>query len=142
MTASELSVAYDPYAPELRQDPYPVYSWLREQAPLYRHPEKGFFALSRFADILEAIHDWETFSSAHGVTLEGVMTDVQPEMITMDPPPPLFAAGTVNLYSRDFFALCRDRLQPGGVLCVWIQPEAGGFSGGSDPRADGGALGF
>ena len=86
MTASELSVAYDPYAPELRQDPYPVYSWLREQAPLYRHPEKGFFALSRFADILEAIHDWETFSSAHGVTLEGVMTDVQPEMITMDPP--------------------------------------------------------
>ncbi|PYO55225.1 MAG: gamma-glutamyltransferase, partial [Candidatus Rokuibacteriota bacterium] len=30
----------------------------------------------------------------------------------------------------------------GHAQCIWIQPEAGGFSGGSDPRADGGALGF
>jgi spermidine synthase len=45
------------------------------------------------------------------------------DVITLDPPPPLDAAGTVNLYSRDFFALCRDRLQPGGVLCVWIPPD-------------------
>ena len=30
----------------------------------------------------------------------------------------------------------------GHAQCIWIQPEAVGFSGGSDPRADGGALGF
>ena len=30
----------------------------------------------------------------------------------------------------------------GHAQCIWIAPEAGGFSGGSDPRADGGALGF
>jgi gamma-glutamyltranspeptidase len=30
----------------------------------------------------------------------------------------------------------------GHAQCIWIAPETGGFSGGSDPRADGGALGF
>ena len=30
----------------------------------------------------------------------------------------------------------------GHAQCVWIDAEAGGFTGGSDPRADGAALGF
>jgi gamma-glutamyltranspeptidase len=30
----------------------------------------------------------------------------------------------------------------GHAHCVWIAPDEGGFIGGSDPRADGGALGF
>jgi spermidine synthase len=46
------------------------------------------------------------------------------DVITLDPPPPLYSAGTVNLYSRDFLALCRDRLRPQGVLCVYIQPDS------------------
>jgi len=77
---------YDPYDAALRSDPYPVYSWLRDHAPVYRNPEKGFFAVSRFGDVLETLHDWQTYSSAQGITLEGLPADVQPEMITMDPP--------------------------------------------------------
>lgn len=46
------------------------------------------------------------------------------DVITLDPPPPLYAAGTVNLYSRDFLTLCRERLRAGGVLCVYIQPDS------------------
>lgn len=45
------------------------------------------------------------------------------DVITLDPPPPLWAAGTVNLYSRDFLTLCRARLNPKGVICVWVQPD-------------------
>jgi gamma-glutamyltranspeptidase len=30
----------------------------------------------------------------------------------------------------------------GHAQCIWIDPEAGGFAGGSDPRADGAALGL
>jgi spermidine synthase len=45
------------------------------------------------------------------------------DVITVDPAPPLFSAGAVNLYSRDFFQLCRNRLKPGGVMCLWIPPE-------------------
>ena len=45
------------------------------------------------------------------------------DVITIDPAPPLYSAGTVNLYSRDFLDLCRDRLAPGGTACVWLPPE-------------------
>lgn len=46
------------------------------------------------------------------------------DVITLDPPPPLYSAGTVNLYSRDFLLLCQRQLSPHGVLCVYIQPDS------------------
>jgi spermidine synthase len=46
------------------------------------------------------------------------------DVITIDPPPPLHSAGAVNLYTREFFQLCRDRLRPGGVLAMWIPPDS------------------
>ena len=42
------------------------------------------------------------------------------DVITMDPAPPLWSAGTVNLYTREFFQLCRDRLNPGGIMLAWV----------------------
>jgi spermidine synthase len=45
------------------------------------------------------------------------------DVITVDPAPPIHSAGTVNLYSREFFQLCRARLRPGGVVCLWVPPE-------------------
>lgn len=50
--------------------------------------------------------------------------DHQYDIITIDPAPPLYSAGTVNLYTKEFFQLCKDRLTDGGVLSLWIQPEA------------------
>lgn len=44
------------------------------------------------------------------------------DVILVDPSPPLYAAGTVNLYSRDFFELALRKLKPGGLLAVWL-PE-------------------
>jgi spermidine synthase len=40
------------------------------------------------------------------------------DLITLEPPPPV-ASGVVNLYSRDFYELCRDRLAPGGMMAQW-----------------------
>lgn len=40
------------------------------------------------------------------------------DLITLEPPPPS-AAGVVNLYSRDFYALARRRLNPDGLLAQW-----------------------
>ncbi len=40
------------------------------------------------------------------------------DLITLEPPPPS-AAGVVNLYSRDFYELCRERLAPGGLMAQW-----------------------
>jgi cytochrome P450 len=80
------TITYDPYAADLRENPYPVYRYLRDEAPVYRHPDKGYFVVSRFADVLETLYDHETYKSGAGITLEGLPPDVQPEMITMDPP--------------------------------------------------------
>ncbi len=40
------------------------------------------------------------------------------DLITLEPPPPS-AAGVVNLYSSDFYALAASRLRPGGLLAQW-----------------------
>ncbi len=41
------------------------------------------------------------------------------DIITIDPPPPLEAAGSSLLYSQDFYDLLKVRLKPGGLLQQW-----------------------
>lgn len=61
---------YNPFDHALQENPYPVYTWLRDRAPLYRNDDLDFWALSRYADVRAALRDPALFSSAHGVTLE------------------------------------------------------------------------
>jgi spermidine synthase len=42
------------------------------------------------------------------------------DVITVDPPPPLYSAGTVNFHTIDFFRLCKSKTRPQGVVSVWI----------------------
>jgi spermidine synthase len=42
------------------------------------------------------------------------------DVITIDPPPPVRAAGSSLLYSREFYAAASARLSPDGVLQQWI----------------------
>ena len=48
------------------------------------------------------------------------------DVISVDPPPPVDGAGVTNLYSREFVALARERLAPGGVFAHWIPFPGGG----------------
>ena len=50
-TAGREPGVYDPYAYEIHEDPYPSYTQMRDEAPLYRNDERGFWALSRHADL-------------------------------------------------------------------------------------------
>jgi spermidine synthase len=47
-------------------------------------------------------------------------TSEQFEVITLDPPPPVEAAGTSLLYSKEFYSIIRTRLAPGGILQQWL----------------------
>lgn len=76
---------YDPTSWEIQENPYPVYRWLRDEAPVYCNEQMGFWALSRFEDVWDATLDWQTFTSTHGQTLEEVKSPL-PIMISMDPP--------------------------------------------------------
>ena len=79
-------VRFDPYSYEHHEDPYPTYRRLRDEAPAYLDPERGFWALSRHDDVRAAIDDWPTFSSTGGITLERRTENVEPMLIEMDPP--------------------------------------------------------
>ena len=45
------------------------------------------------------------------------------DAIIVDPPPPVQTAGSSLLYSQDFYAVAKQRLEPGGILQQWL-PEA------------------
>ena len=88
---TSLSVEFDPFSDEYFNDPSDVYRRLRDEAPVYFSQQYGFYALSRFDDVVTAHRDWQGFSSSHGVDLASLSTD--PEMlrhrrmiIMMDPP--------------------------------------------------------
>ncbi|KAB2964845.1 MAG: hypothetical protein F9K18_07220, partial [Thermoanaerobaculia bacterium] len=42
------------------------------------------------------------------------------DVITIDPPPPVMAAGSSLLYSREFYGLAAARLEAGGILHQWL----------------------
>jgi cytochrome P450 len=78
-------VEYNPFARDTQTNPFPVYRWLRDEAPVYHNAEVGFYALSRFDDVLQAHLDPATFVSSHGVTIEGY-DQGQDLLITSDEP--------------------------------------------------------
>ena len=77
---------YNPFAYEIHEDPYPTYARLRDEEPVYRNPEMGFWALSRFDDVLSGYRDWETYTSTRGISLGDATLGSAPSMIGMDPP--------------------------------------------------------
>ena len=77
---------FDPYSDECHRDPYPVYRSIRDQAPAYHDDELDFWALSRFGDVIEALHAPATFLSGDGINLEGQARSPYPMIIAMDPP--------------------------------------------------------
>jgi spermidine synthase len=44
------------------------------------------------------------------------------DVITIDPAPPIYSAGTVNLYTREFLELCKSRINDTGVVSLWLPP--------------------
>ena len=81
----DTAMEYDPTSWETQEDPYPIYRWLRDEAPVYHNERLRFWALSRFQDVWDATLDWKSFTSIHGQTLEKVTLPL-PMMISMDPP--------------------------------------------------------
>lgn len=84
-TQSIRDLKWDPFG--RIDDPYPIYEALRELAPMYHNPERGFWALSRFADVQAANRDWQAFSYAQGVNIDNVGTHLSPgNFLDEDPP--------------------------------------------------------
>jgi cytochrome P450 len=83
-------VDFNPFSSDFFDDPYATYAWLRDHAPVYYSEQYGFWALSRYDDVVTAHRDWKVFSSTHGVTIDQ-LTDPDPvtvdgSIIFLDPP--------------------------------------------------------
>src|SRR4051812_10057597 len=61
-----------------------MYRELRDHAPCYHNESLGFWALSRYDDVLAALHDPATYCSRYGITLE--QDSSLPMLLTTDPP--------------------------------------------------------
>jgi cytochrome P450 len=81
-------VVFDPFSSDFFNNPFATYRRMRDEEPVYYSENYDFYALTRYADVVAAIKDSETFSSSRGVDLEMVQSGnpVPPLIIMMDPP--------------------------------------------------------
>lgn len=123
------AVEFDPFSDEYFDDPTEVYRRLRDEAPVYYSEKYGFYALSRFDDLVAAHRDFKGFSSAHGVELSSLTKD--PELIKnlriiimMDPPE---HDRLRALVSRVFTPRAVTKLEPmiRETICGFLEPLDG-----------------
>ena len=71
MASTATAMEYDPFAPDFyTSDPFPVYRWMRDEAPVYYSERWGWWALTRFEDVRAAALDPDTFRSFEGMDID------------------------------------------------------------------------
>jgi cytochrome P450 len=72
MTAPERQVdlVFDPFDPDFKEDPYPYYRRLREEAPAFWSEKFNMRVLTRYADVQAATRDWRTYTSTVALDLD------------------------------------------------------------------------
>jgi cytochrome P450 len=78
--------SFDPYSPAVDADPFPFYKTLRDEHPCFWSKEANMWVLSRYADIVTALNDWQTFSSAKGNLMTELPNRAGATLGTTDPP--------------------------------------------------------
>ena len=66
---------YDPFSAEFQDDPFSVYRWMLDEAPVFYSEKWGWWALSRFEDVRAAATDHETFLSFEGIAIDDTAKD-------------------------------------------------------------------
>jgi cytochrome P450 len=83
MVASES--LFDPFAPDVLADPYPLYRRLREQDPVHRSP-LGFWVVTRYADVELVLRDPRFGRGGFEALLDSQQGRLPPSMLFRDPP--------------------------------------------------------
>ena len=70
---------YEPFSEAVREDPYPYYAALRDEAPVYWAEEAQAWCVSRYDDVLFDLRNPELFSSdAMRTMLMGARPGINP----------------------------------------------------------------
>jgi len=107
--------------PEVRSNPYPLYARIRSEDPVHWDEPMGFWALTRYADVVSALHE-SRFSKAQGMaaalnrlpeaereTAAPVYRSFSRQMLYADPPYHTKLRGLVN---KAFTPRVVQRLRP------------------------------
>ena len=78
-------IDFDPHSHALQDDPYPTYQRMRDEEPIMHVPKLGFWAVSRYHDVRQALREPATFSSRRSLEDEDALSKV-PMIVIMDPP--------------------------------------------------------
>lgn len=78
--------AFDPYSPAVDADPFPFYKRLRDEFPCFWSAEAQMWVLSRYSDIVTALNDWQTYSSASGNLMTELPGRAGATLGSSDPP--------------------------------------------------------
>ncbi len=81
-----MAFRFDPYAPETDANPFPAYKVLRDEYPCFWSEEAGMWVLSRYDDILNALTNWRTYSSAQGNLIDEFPGRAGSTLGSSDPP--------------------------------------------------------
>lgn len=117
------SLRYDPSSYETQENPFPIYRRMQEEAPLYHDDELGFWALTRFDDVVAGLTDPATLSSARGTLIEEIQSaGPAPDMIIFQDPPKhdrmrklvsrAFTPRRIGALEDQVRAMCADCLDP------------------------------
>src|SRR5437764_3302611 len=118
MATAEAEVTIDLLSPASFADgqPHEQFRWLREHAPVHRHPEPdgpGFWAVTRYEDVRTVGRDHESFSSEPSTMipdpLPGFDMPDHRMMLMADPPRHTELRRTIN---REFTPRAVERLRP------------------------------
>ena len=87
--ANTTDLYYDPFDFDIDDDPYPIWRRMRDETPLYHNEKYNFYALSRYDDVARELHNWDTYRSGKGTTMDIIMSDipVPPGVILFEDPP-------------------------------------------------------
>ena len=61
------TIGFNPYSPDVIDDPYPSYARLRDRSPVHFVDELDVWIVTRYDDVAQILHDPDTFSSAQGM---------------------------------------------------------------------------
>jgi cytochrome P450 len=123
-TTAPDTLYYDPYDIEIDRDPHPLWKRFRDEAPLWYNDRLEFWMLSRFADVEQAMKDWDTYRSGQGSTLDIIKANIElpPGIILMEDPPVhdvhrgllsrVFTPRKMNALEYKVRAFCRASLDP------------------------------
>lgn len=78
-------IDFNPHSHQLQDDPYPVFRRLRDEFPILHLEELGFWAISRYADVKQALLRPDRFSSMRSLDGSDPAANT-PMIVIMDPP--------------------------------------------------------